>query len=753
MARFALAFAVLLAWATPASASQLLHRDHVVVPTAADADCSRRAHPVEGVAAIPLKARSDGYLTARLHASSGDWDLAVFRRSGGAAVAASAYRGATEVASGFVTRGERLMLRACRRSGSARSARVSVTVERMAAQRGRGSARLARVATPTRSSRKRLLTLGLDLTERGGPRFVWVMLHGERDAARLRSAGLTFTTAPTPERQIAQTAALPSGHSSTYRHLADYGNEMRALALANPDLIKPITLAHPSQLGRPIEGLEITTNPNALDGKPVYLQLGMHHAREWPAAELPLEWAYELVKGYRAGDPRTRRLVESVRTIIVPVVNPDGFNFSREAGELAGHGDGLQSGESPTVAEYHRKNCPPTGCVANGGVDINRNFGDLWGGPGGSSTPTVETYRGTAPFSEPETQNIRELISSRQVVVMITNHTFGNEILRQPGVSSEPATPDEQAYKALGAAMAAQNGYSNIFSWQIGYDHVGATDGWSYYVTGGLGYVVEALAGDFHPPYANVTQDYEHGATPSGSGNRGAFYAAMEAAANPALHSVLTGSAPPGALLRIYKTFRNRTWTSATTLEHLESTMEVPASGRFEWHVNQSSRPLVPGERWTLTCELPVGQVAQSEEIAIVRGEAKELDLSACAPSPPPADTRARPSVSLKLVAGYKRRVYRVFMKGSLRGVPDLERCDGVISLTLLARARQLAKRTVGLDERCRFERRFRIARRKLPRALRRRGARVTLQAVARWDGNEYLAPAERSVRARVRRR
>ena len=38
----------------------------------------------------------------------------------------------------------------------------------------------------------------------------------------------------------------------------------------------------------------------ARDGKPVFLQMGAHHAREWPSAEHAMEWAYELVNGYRA---------------------------------------------------------------------------------------------------------------------------------------------------------------------------------------------------------------------------------------------------------------------------------------------------------------------------------------------------------------------------------------------------------------------------------------------------------------------
>jgi carboxypeptidase T len=750
MARAALGLVLLLVCAVPASASELLLRDRVIVSRAASSTCSERAHGGAGSARTSLTAPAGGYLTARLGASSGDWDLAVFRSSGGEAVAASAYRGATEVASGFVRRGDRLIIRACRRTGVARRARVSVRLERIAGRRAHRRASLVRVATPTDARRRRLGRLGLDVTEHSGPGFVSVVLHGARDAARLRAAGFTYTAAVAAARPRARAATLPSGRTLTYRRLADYGNEMKALALANPDLVKPITLAHTSRQGRPVEGLEITTNPNARDGKPVYLQLGMHHAREWPSAEYPLEWAYELIQAYRAGDARTRTLVESVRTIIVPVVNPDGFNFSREDGQVNGHSGGF-SGFDGSEAEFHRKNCSAASCVVNEGVDLNRNYGDLWGGPGTSSTPTLETYRGSAPFSEPESQNIRELISGRQVVTMISNHTFANEILRQPGVVAEGPTPDETLYKAVGDEMAAENGYANVFSYAMG-DHVGTTDGWSYYTTGGLGYVIETGPSYFHPPYAETVQEYDGSAVPGG-GNREAFYVAMESAANSAHHALLAGNAPPGAILRLTKSFTNRTSIGPPTNEHFDTSIEVPGSGRFEWHVNQSSRPLVPNEHWTLTCERPEGTVLTTQQVTIGRGQMQELDLSACGPPGPPPDLRVRPRLRAALAAGLRHGLYRVHLTGALLGVGDFERCDGAVAVALLAGGKPVRKRRIGLDERCRFELRFKRARREMPKALRRKGARLTFQAVVRWPGNESLAPAERQLRKRARRR
>ena len=752
--RPALVLAVFLALCATAAAAPAATR--LTVSRAVDRNCMERAVSAPGTAALPFRAQTGGYLTARLWAAGGDWDLAVFRRDGRLA-AASAYRGAREVASGFVRRGERLTLVACRRSGRASSARVEIAVRRSDALR-----RLVtpvRVATPSAAARERLERLGLDVAEHGGAPNATVLLHGPADRRKLRASGFAYDRIPGPRARAAvraSAAALPSGRTGTYRRLSAYGLEMKALATANPDLVKPITLPLLSRLGRPVEGLEITTNPNARDGKPVYLQLGMHHAREWPSSEHTLEWAYELINSYRAGNARARSLVDQVRTIVVPVVNPDGFNFSREGGEAALHGGG-HAGFTASTAEYHRKNCPTTGCAVSAGVDLNRNYGDLWGGPGTSTSTTSDNYLGPAPFSEPETENVRRLISSRQTVVVITNHTFAAEILRQPGIDTEPLTPDETVYKALGASMAAENGYENIFSWQNGSgfnNHVGTTDGWGYYVTGGLGYVVEIGPSYFHPPFADMVAEYDGSSVPGG-GNREAYWLAMGAAANRSLHAVLTGNAPPGAVLRVAKSFRNRTYTSSIP-ESLNSSIVVPASGRFEWHVNPSGRPLAPGETWTLTCELPEGTVVHTQQIAIARGQALELAGSACAlpgSGGPPADTRTPVAIALRLVARVRGRAYRARVTGALRGVTDLERCDGEVALSLVARTKSLRRKNAGLDERCRFERLFRFRRADLPRRLRRPGARVRLNTTADWAGNEFLAPAFKAASGRVMRR
>jgi hypothetical protein len=638
---------LLLVLAAPASADELLNQ-RVTVGQAVDSSCIDGLRSGAGVARRDFDAPSTGALTAKLRAASGDWDVAVFRR-GGVLVAGGTGSGASEVAGGFAFKGERLTLQACRRSGAG-AANLTVDLDEIDTSAKPAKTSLVNVATPSRAHKRKLQKLGLDLTEHGGATFVGVLLHGPADAAKLRKAGFQYKievgdlaaadrkAAAADQRFKGQVtaSALPSGRTG-YRRLADYTEEMKKLVADNPGLVKSVQLPFKTWEGRTVEGIEITTDVNARDGKPVFVQLGVHHAREWPSGEHAMEWAYELVNGYKANNVRARELVEGTRTIIVPIVNPDGFNISREVGFANGANGGRGSpnpGEENETAnivahpgEYRRKNCrfaddseggtcaQPAAGVAAAGVDPNRNYGAFWGGGGASADPTNETYRGHGPFSEPETRNVRSLVSTRQVVTLITNHTFSNLVLRPPGIQAQGETVDEPVYKQLGAEMTAENGYSNDFGYQL-YDTSGTTEDWSYNATGGLGFTYEigcitknaqtgeCTTGHFHPPFAEMVKEYEGQTAFSdangrdGKGNREAYFKAQESTANQARHSVLTGSAPPGAILRLRKVFQTPTEFAGSSFEDvLDTTLRVPASGRFEWHINPSTRPLVAKDK------------------------------------------------------------------------------------------------------------------------------------------------------------
>jgi hypothetical protein len=545
-------------------------------------------------------------------------------------VAGSASLGEREVAEGFVNAGQRLVVQACRFRGRAKRARVSVGFVASSA-RARGRSQVVEVSTPSRADKRRLQGLGLDLTESGDADSIDVVITGDADAQTLRAAKFDFKVKVADleartranrraDRRYKLRAAgtggsgLPSGRTS-YRHLADYELELKQLARRYPRLVRPFTLPYRTHLGREVAGIEIARNAYRLsDGKPIFLNMGVHHAREWPAGEHAIEWAYDLLRNY-GKSRRTTRLVDATRNIVIPIVNPDGFNISREAPDFPAETEfDLDS------YEMKRKNCwpdpqNPGPCNPNPtagaylGVDPNRNYGGFWGGPGASTERLAADFRGTGPFSEPETQNIRWLHSERQITNLITNHTYSNLLLRPPGVVDVGFPLDEPLLKDLGARMAAHNGYANGPSFGL-YDTTGATEDWTFWTAGGLGYTFEIGPTEFHPPYqTGVVAEYRGLAPAEGAGkggNREAYYEMLASTADAGDHSLLTGKAPKGWKLRISKSFMTSTspvWGDDTSTvigdpqlfpDRLEGTL-TGTGGRFAWHVNPSTRPVVAG--------------------------------------------------------------------------------------------------------------------------------------------------------------
>lgn len=566
-------------------------------------------------------------------------------------------------------------------------------------------AQLVTVDTPTGAVRQRLMALDLDFTEHAGHDYVEVVLHSTGEEAALREAGLTWDVripdlvARGAEVQAinAQYAAatsvspLPSGRD-TYRKLADYNADMDRLVAEHPTLVKGFELPRPSLDGRSIQGIEIGSDvTQAESGRPVFVLLGLHHAREWPSGELAMEFAIDLAKGY-GKDTRITALLDKARVVVVPVVNVDGFHLSRTAGDAVdlrefNESDPLDGSTSVLLTPLHaymRKNCRIVDgvdtvdgtCAAkvtsNGGallgVDLNRNYGGFWGGPGASSStpqnngdvwdatgPLSPTYRGASAFSEPETQNIHDLIAGRQVTTMISNHTFSNLVLRPNGVNPNTIghdglpvgdAPDEEAMKDLGARMAAQNGYANIHGWQL-YDTTGTTEDWSYNATGGYGYTFEIGPDEFHPPYPAVVDEYLGKGQYAGKGNREAYLIALENTVDATQHSVLTGKAPAGVTLRLKKSFQTPTWEGSFA-DGVDSTMVVPSTGRFTWHVNPSTRPVVlpktyqavsatPYESETIT-GTPAAVGESSEQAITLAGPVDQWKLDLDWPTPDDLD-------------------------------------------------------------------------------------------------------------------
>jgi hypothetical protein len=672
-----------LAVAGPASA--------FTVPRAVErADCALRQVSGAGVQTQSYTASADSALTFTLRAASGDWDLAVFDRASGRRLGGSGAWRADEVVQVFATAGQRLALQACRVSGRARTASLDVASAALPKAAGGGASlrqSLIHITTRSAAERKLVGSLGLDLGHDETRTGVSAVIRDARELDVLRKLGIRFetTVADLAARDRADRAAdraytaktrqaggspLPTGRTQ-YRLLEDYYAELKKLAQEHPAIVRPVTLPKKTFQGREQAGVEISSDVNAGDDqKPVSFIMGLHHAREWPAAETPMEFAHYLAEGY-GSDRVITDLLNRTRVVIVPIINPDGFVASRTSFSIADTLD--PTGLFATVEgvglggilAYRRKNChglspsPATPCILQYGVDPNRNYGFNWGGLGASTDPTSQSYRGSAPWSEFETQSVHEYSQVRDVTTLLTVHNVAALVLRPPGTSGEGTAPDEPALKALGDAMGADTGYTSQYGYQL-YDTSGTTEDWNYGAAGTYGYTIEMGPenGDFHMPYqVGVVDEWTGTGNRKGRGLRQAMLRMVEAATDASQFSTLSGRAAPGRTLRLkraFKTSTSRVCTLAQVLpisvaplgeltdcvaptdpilidDKLEYTTKVPANGNFSWLVTPSSAPFMhkagKDTEWTLTCEDDAGTVHETKQVKIWRGETQTFTL------------------------------------------------------------------------------------------------------------------------------
>ena len=154
------------------------------------------------------------------------------------------------------------------------------------------------------------------------------------------------------------------------------------------------------QIGKSVESqailaLKVSKTPERdAPEVPEVVYVGGHHAREWISVEVTLDLAAYVLCAAEKVD-RVKALLEIVEMWFIPVLNPDGYQYSFSQ-----------------WGRMWRKNRADQG-MGQTGVDLNRNYDYLWGKYGASSLAREETFRGRAPNSEPEVNALRELIGYR----------------------------------------------------------------------------------------------------------------------------------------------------------------------------------------------------------------------------------------------------------------------------------------------------------------------------------------------------
>jgi hypothetical protein len=235
----------------------------------------------------------------------------------------------------------------------------------------------------------------------------------------------------------------------------------------------PSIVGAPVNIGLSIEGniiwaFKISDNPEIDEDESEVFYNSYIHARESITIEVLLYFAHHLTDNYGT-DTRVTDLVDNRELWFVPFMNPDGVLYNEST--------------NPNGGGMWRKNRRNNG-DGSYGVDLNRNYGHMWGydNSGSSPTPSSDTYRGSSAFSELESQVIRDFVNAREFKAAITYHSYSNLYIYPYGYENGvyAPEPDHSVYVELTDQLSADNGYQSGTGWELLYPVNGDTDDWFY---------------------------------------------------------------------------------------------------------------------------------------------------------------------------------------------------------------------------------------------------------------------------------
>jgi len=345
----------------------------------------------------------------------------------------------------------------------------------------------------TQEIKEKILQLNLDLLMEGKGRIYIVASHDDLLILEKEKISYAFETGnfyPYNQRGV----SIQGGINGKYHSYQELEEDMLALEKAYPRLARVFDIGD-SLEKRNIYALKISDNVELDEEEAEVIFLGCHHAREWISVEIPFLFGKYLAENYDS-NPEIKSLVDQSEIWIVPLVNPDGLEYSIH------------------FYRYWRKN-RRVNRDGSYGIDLNRNYGYMWGydNLGSSPNPPSEVYRGQYPFSEPETQVVRDLFLQKNFQAMISYHSY-SQIIMYPWGYTKLSTEKDSLLQEIAAKMADLIQAVNRTRYDYGqagsslYLTNGDITDWTFAVSGIPSYTIELPPVDqIHGGFFNAEED------------------------------------------------------------------------------------------------------------------------------------------------------------------------------------------------------------------------------------------------------
>jgi len=336
----------------------------------------------------------------------------------------------------------------------------------------------------------------------------------------------------------------PWGDWEHYHNYTEIINTLLYLNGTYPNIVNVFSIGKSWQ-NRDVYCIRLT-NESITRPKPKLFFVGYHHAREPISAELPLHFAIEAATKFGTNTTLTHMLNYS-EIYIIPTLNVDGIDAverndwqRKNAHPFDEDGDGLFDEDPPDDEDgdgyvedlffwdgnnyefirWEGIDDDGDGTFNEdwvGGVDLNRNYGYQWNATcdSGSPYPEDEDYRGPSPFSEPETQAIRDLALQQYFKYAISFHS-GTEVILYPWCYTNTPTPHDSLFREIAGNLSNLVGAPYAQSGAGLYTSSGTWDDWMYENRSTFAFTCEIYTN-------NSAWQYEQGPEPDTLWEKGVF--------------------------------------------------------------------------------------------------------------------------------------------------------------------------------------------------------------------------------------
>jgi carboxypeptidase A1 len=219
--------------------------------------------------------------------------------------------------------------------------------------------------------------------------------------------------------------AIP-GFWNDYQRLAVVFQFLDAIVAQNPS-IATLEVIGKSYQNQDIRLLQLGVHTGG--HKPIYFMDSAIHAREWITTATTTYFIQYLVDQYAAGDPVITNLLNHYDFYFIPVLNPDGYEYTFTNDRLW----------RKTRAPAFNNNCV--------GTDPNRNFNHQWMVAGASADPCSQTYAGAYPNDQPEVKALQDYLLAVRPAVYYAVHSYSQVLIYPWGNTTDlpPTAADLQA--------------------------------------------------------------------------------------------------------------------------------------------------------------------------------------------------------------------------------------------------------------------------------------------------------------------